>query len=229
MKSHFALHLSSYSSISAAKGVVGLSFPIEASIPITVGHTLLDNIFASFQPQYRFFSYKLSADANSSSFTFGQLDPRYQDQWTQIAYSPVFASPGTSYDYWKLPLLSITVNGLSIPFALSYSKISSAPAPIAVLDTGTTLILGPSHDVDNFWTVAGGSRKGTDGRWQVRCDHSISVGFVLGNDSARQEIFLDPADVSWAPPGSPPSSDGWCLGGIQANDGVSTQTCPAIA
>lgn len=215
--SNFSLALIFY-----LKGVAGLAFPIEASIPMTVGRTLMDNIFASFEPQFRFFSYKLSADSNSSSFTLGQLNPQYQDQWDEIAYSPVFATPGTSYDYWKLPLLSVTVNGLSIPFALSFSKIRSAPAPIAVLDTGTTLILGPSHDVDNFWVVAGGSRKGTDGRWQVRCDHSISVGFVLGNasDSTRQEIYLDPADVNWAPPGSP-SSDGWCLGGIQVNDGVS--------
>ena len=196
---------------------------------MTIGRSLLDNLFAAFQPQDRFFSFKLDADESSSSFTLGQLNPFYEGQWSQIAYSPVFAAPGTSYDYWKIPLLSITVNSLSIPFALSYSKISSAPAPIAVLDTGTTLILGPSHDVENFWTVAGGAQRAPDGRWQVRCDHSITVGFVLGNDSTRQEILLDPADVSWSTPGAALPEDGWCLGGIQANDGVSFRSCKMSA
>lgn len=206
-------------SATGVSGVLGLAFPSDAAISSTLGRTLLENVFAHLDPADRFFSYKLSAEGNDSTFSIGEIDPAYAEQASDIFYSPVYSSDGADYDYWKLPLQAITVNGAAIPFALSPSKVSGATSPIAVLDTGTTLILGPTHDVDNFWTVVGGAQKGDDGRWVVRCNHVISVGLVLGNDTVHREIPLDPSDVSWWPPGS--SSDGWCLGGIQSNDGVS--------
>ncbi|EJD05762.1 acid protease [Fomitiporia mediterranea MF3/22] len=200
-------------------GVLGLAFPKEAAISMTIGRTLLDNIFAGIDPSERLLAFKLDADEYSSSFSVGQIDPHYADRLSDISYSPVFSSKGAEYDYWKLPLLSLSLNSVPVPFTLSSSKVRDSPSPIAVLDTGTTLILGPSHDVDNFWTIAGGTRKGEDGMWQVRCEHAVTVGFLLGNDSSRKEIILDPSDVSWMPAGSRPE-DGWCLGGIQSNDGV---------
>ncbi|KAL5533198.1 hypothetical protein ACEPAF_4974 [Sanghuangporus sanghuang] len=206
-------------SSTGVSGVLGLAFPEEAAISRMIGRTLLENIFASINPEDRFFSYKLDTDAFSSSFSVGQIDPRYADRVSDVAYSPVFNSKGGDYDYWKLPLLSLSINSVSKPFALSPSKVHESGSPIAVLDSGTTLILGPTHDVDNFWTVAGGARKNEDGRWQVRCDHAVIVGFLLGNDSSRKEITLDPSDVSWMPPRVLPV-DGWCLGGIQSNDRV---------
>ncbi|KAH8117268.1 acid protease [Phellopilus nigrolimitatus] len=205
-------------SSTGVSGVLGLAFPVEASIPITIGRTLLDNLFSSLESASRFYSYALSADSFASSFSVGQIDPVYADRLSEISFSPVYASEGAKYDYWKLPLLSLSVNSVPVPFALSSSKITSSPSPIAVLDTGTTLILGPTHDIDNFWTVAGGAQKGADGSWKVRCDHAVTVGLVLGNDTTRKETILDPSDVSWMPAGH--SADGWCLGGIQSNDGV---------
>ena len=208
-----------YRKFTMKSGVLGLAFPGEAAISRTVGRTLLENVFASINPEDRFFSYKLDTDMFSSSFSVGQIDPRYADHVSGIAYSPVFSSRDKENDYWKLPLLSLSINSAPRPFALSPSKLRGSGSPIAVLDSGTTLILGPTRDVDNFWTVAGGARKNADGRWQVRCDHAVTVGFLLGNDSSRKEIVLDPSDVSWMPPGRR-SDDGWCLGGIQSNDRV---------
>ncbi|THH11858.1 hypothetical protein EW145_g378 [Phellinidium pouzarii] len=204
-------------STTGSSGVLGLSFPLEASIPANLGRTLLDSVFSSLDPSDRFFSFKLSADPVSNSFSIGQVDPAYSDLVSKINYSPVYTSAGADYDYWKLPLLSLSVNSVPIPFALSPSKVVDSSSPIAVLDTGTTMILGPTHDVDNFWTVAGGAQKSADGTWQVRCNHVVMVGVVLGNDTARKEIILDPSDISWMP--SVPPSDGWCLGGVQSNDG----------
>lgn len=204
---------------------MGLAFPLEAAISDRVGRTILDNLFASLDPAMRFFAFKLSTIGDTSSFSIGELDSVYADREPEISYSPVYASRGSSYDYWKLPLLSITLNSISIPFALSPSKISGSPSPIAVLDTGTSLILGPTHDVDNFWTAAGGAQRGADGTWLVRCNHLLNVSFLLGNDTRRQGVILDPSDVNWMPETSP--SDGWCLGGIQSNDGVSqSQSAP---
>ncbi|KAI5124363.1 hypothetical protein M0805_008968 [Coniferiporia weirii] len=205
-------------STTGTSGVLGLSFPVEASIPVTVGRTLLENIFSSLEPPNRFFSYKLSADLVSSSFSIAQIDPVYANREPEISYSPVYASEGADYDYWKLPLLSLSVNSNSVSLAFSPSKDPRSSSPLAILDTGTTLILGPTHDVDVFWTAAGGAQKGADGSWRVRCNHALTVGLLLGNDTKRTKIILDPSDVSWMP--ATPPSDGWCSGGIQGNDGV---------
>ncbi|KAI0950285.1 hypothetical protein AcV7_008801 [Taiwanofungus camphoratus] len=195
-------------------GILGLSFPIEAAIPDTSGRTLLENIFASLNESNRYFAFKLGRSQNSSSFTIGQVDPDYANSTSDLTFTPVSSSGGSSYNYWKLPLQSLTVN--STTFALSKSHVDGASAPIAVLDTGTTLVLGPSADVERLWQSVGAAKR-TDVGWQVRCDRGIVIGFVLGEGENQKEYVIDPADLSWDEGGR---DDGWCLGGVQANDGV---------
>lgn len=90
-----------------------------------------------------------------------------------------------------------------------------------MLDTGTTLILGPTRDVEAFWHALdqdGATRKNTRSRlWEIRCDRGVSVSFVLGESGSEQAFAVDPRDINWEEGGS---EDGWCMGGIQANDGV---------
>jgi len=45
------------------------------------------------------------------------------------------------------------------------------------------------------------------------------VGFTLGDEDNSKEYVVHPGDINW---GSVDSSDGWCLGGIQANDNVNS-------
>ena len=202
-----------------------MSFPLEASIPDTSGTTLLENILSPFNDSDRFFAVKLGRDQNSSSFTIGKLDSSFANSTDDLAWTPVYPlephpsktqlTSDTVYDYWKIPLHSITVN--STEFALSKSRVDGSATPIAVFDTGTTLILGPSGDVDRLWNSVGGARKTGDG-WQVRCDRGMIIGFVLGSDDSKKEYIVDPADLSWLEGGR----DGdWCMGGVQANDAVS--------
>ncbi|KAI0336409.1 acid protease [Cubamyces sp. BRFM 1775] len=196
-------------------GIMGLSFPAEASIPSTAGRTVVENLLSAFNDSSRrFFAFKLGRDETSSSFTIGQLDPAYANSTGDLTYNPVYASGGSLYDYWKLPLRSLTVNGTS--FSLSKSRVDGAPAPIAVLDTGTTLVLGPTKDVARFWESVGGARQTTRG-WEVPCNRAVVVGMVLGEGDTQKEYTVDPADISWKE-GS--VGDGWCLGGVQGNDGV---------
>jgi len=54
--------------------------------------------------------------------------------------------------------------------------------------------------------------------WEVRCEKAVVVGFILGEQGSEREYLVDPSDINWAVGGS---VDGWCMGGIQANDGVS--------
>ncbi|KIM87568.1 hypothetical protein PILCRDRAFT_815124 [Piloderma croceum F 1598] len=212
-------------------GIVGLSFPLPASIPATSGRTLLENVFASLNDYNRFFAYKLgrnqsqdqSQDASftASSFTVGRLDPAVANNTTGFQYTPVVTLGQTYYDYWKLPLLRITVN--SNPLRLSPSLIPGSRTPVAVLDTGTTLILGPSADVINFWSAVGGNgttRKNLkSGMWEVRCSRAANVSFTLGDTNNPREYVVHPEDINW---GEARSSDGWCMGGIQANDAVNS-------
>nr|VWO98793.1 Fox3p [Ganoderma boninense] len=197
-------------------GILGLAFPAEASIPDTVGRTLVLNLLSGFNDSSaRYFAFQLGGSASGSSFTVGEVDPAFAKSADDLTSTPVFRAPGALYDYWKLPLQSFTINGT--PFALSKTNVNGAPAPIAVLDTGTTLILGPTQDVTRFWESVGGARQ-TDRGWEVPCNRAVSVGMILGEGSSRKEYAIDPADISWKE-GSV-DGDAWCLGGLQGNDRV---------
>jgi hypothetical protein len=154
-----------------------------------------------------------------SSFTIGQLDPAFANDTSGFKYTPVVPLAQNNYDYWKLHLRSVTVNSNALH--LAPSLIPGSRTPIAVLDTGTTLILGPSADVDNFWAVVGDNgtaRKNPSlGLWEVKCNRALTVGFTLGDDNSSKEYVVHPGDISC---GGATSSDGWCTGGIQANDHV---------
>jgi hypothetical protein len=206
-------------------GILGLSFPPAASIPLTSGTPILDNLFTHFDDQHRFFAFKLGRNESQgilysdSSLTIGELDSSLTNDTSQFEFTPVFASTPGEYDFWKLPIQQITINAQALP--LSRSLVRGAPSPIAVLDTGTTLILGPTGDVDAFWYAigTGGSTKYNQQTqtWQVRCERAVDVRIKLGNSDTAREYPLHPEDVSWA---EGETQDGWCTGGIQANNGV---------
>lgn len=185
----------------------------------------MENLFSYFDEPDRFFAFKLgrtpgSAD-NTSSFTIGQLDTSIATDMSGFGFTPVSRAGSQDYNYWKLPLQSLIVNSTSLQ--LSQSLVQGAHEPIAVLDTGTTLILGPSTDVEAFWTAVGlgsATRRNPDSNlWEVRCERAVEVQFVLGAKGSERAYDVHPADISWKEGGS---TNGWCMGGIQANDGVSS-------
>ncbi|KAJ7168223.1 acid protease [Mycena crocata] len=207
-------------------GILGLCFPASAAIPATAGATFLENIMSLFDPPQRFFAFHLprmpgSTDPNAS-FTMGSLDPDLAPEPDRIAYSPVVRT-GRVYDYWKIPILRLTLNGVAFP--LSVSRVPSADTPIAVLDSGTTLLLGPSADVAALYALLGSAarpappslapRSDNDPvTYQILCTHAALLGLVLGNPP--HEYPIHPSDFAWAEG----ADGGWCTGGVQANDGV---------
>jgi hypothetical protein len=200
----------------ATSGILGFCFPDTAAISATAGATLLENLMSSFEPPERFFAIHLSRTSGSNdstaSFTLGTLDSALAPDPTLIAVSPVVRT-GSAYDYWKLPVLRFTLNGA--PFTLSVSRVPGATTPIAVLDSGTTLILGPSADVDALYALFGpAARNDPSAGYQIRCTHAVLLGVVLGDPPL--EYLLHPADIAWGEG----AADGWCTGGVQPNDNV---------
>jgi hypothetical protein len=190
---------------------MGLSFPAEASITASSGQTLLSNLLSALDDDDKFFAVRLRGHADASSFTIGALDPTANASLADFAFAPVLPRGGGVYDYWKLPLDALSLDGVPLPFAPS--KVPGAHASVAVLDTGTTLIVGPTADVDRLWGAAGAAARKAGGQWLVRCARALVVRVHLGGT----EVALDPADVNWA---GGARTDGWCLAGIQPNDDV---------
>lgn len=213
-------------------GILGLSFPFAAAISPTTGRTLLENIFACLDDYHRFFAFKLNRDHsldqgpgisttyNPSSFTVGELDPAIANDTSHFSFTPVVSAGQSTYDFWKLPLRNITVN--SHPITISPSLIPRSATPIAVLDTGTTLILGPTIDIIAFWAAVGSNetvrKNASSGLWEVKCNRALNVGLSLGDETTSKEYAIHPWDINI---GEGRTSDGWCMGGVQANDNVS--------
>jgi len=137
------------------------------------------------------------------------------DDPATLHYIPVYPASSVSggYDYWKVPLDGIIVN--QTPIKLSKSKITSSRAPIAVFDTGTSLILGPTPDVEAIYSSlsVGNPSKNTAGQWTVDCLLAIDLLLIIGG----RPYPIHPLDLAWD---KISDSQGRCFGGIQANDGV---------
>lgn len=205
-------------------GILGLAFPSVASIPLSEGNPVLNNLFSYLPEPNRFFAFRMGRhsgrDDPSSSLTFGQLDPLFAQDMSSFLFIPVSKVGATDYNYWKIPLLGLSLNSTKIP--LSPSRVREAKTPIAVLDTGTTLILGPSVDVDRFWESLGPEvvrKNPLTGLWEVLCEKALLVTLVFGTAGETREFLVDPADLNWS---EGRFSRTWCTAGIQANDNV----CP---
>ena len=212
-----------YLSNTGHSGILGLAFDSQASIELTSGQPLIKNLASHLPEESRYFAVGLTNSESGSSFTIGELDPAYANSTDEFKWSDVYVNPGKGqvYDYWKVPLKGISINGTFLK-PLTESKVVDSPTPIAVLDTGTTLMLGPAVDVQYFWRTVGGSRQNSDGQWQVLCNRGVVVKVTLGGNGTEAEYVVHPSDVNWMDGGHEEDASGkWCIGGVQANDHVS--------
>ncbi|KAF8590451.1 acid protease [Ramaria rubella] len=200
-------------------GILGLAFPKSSSIQRILGKTLIENIYEALDENNRFFAFKLGGSDEASSFTIGHIDSKMLTN-TSLSFFPVYptnAFDTSTYDYWKIPLNHITFDGNR--FALSISRVKGSKTTIATLDTGTTLILGPTRDVTEFWKAVGGARRDEENRfWMIRCNRGIAVDFVFGGEDGidARAYSIHPRDLSW----NGTKKGEWCMGGIQGNDEV---------
>jgi cathepsin D len=110
--------------------------------------------------------------------------------------------PQATQTFWLLSLQAVTVQGKSI-------TITKGNSALAAIDTGTTLVGGPTADVNAIWAAVPGARPipNMPGFFAFPCSTKIAVTMSFGGKTWP----INPADMSLGQiaPGSPS-----CLGGI---------------
>jgi len=120
----------------------------------------------------RFLDQPASQDLEpGGSFTMGFIN---QSLYTgDIEYTPI---PPGSASYWILSLQSLTVQGNQI-------SVPSGSSSYAAIDTGTTLVGGPSSIISQIYAQIPGSSKGTgsyDGYYLFPCNTNVSISLNFG-------------------------------------------------
>ncbi|XP_023689411.2 pepsin A-like [Paramormyrops kingsleyae] len=115
-----------------ADGILGLAFP---SISSSGATPVFDNMMSQTLVSQSLFSVYLSRNSEEGSVViFGGIDPSYFT-------GTIFWLPLTSETYWQISMDSVTVNG---------NIVACAGGCQAIVDTGTSLIVGPSTDIANI-------------------------------------------------------------------------------
>nr|WMI02465.1 cathepsin E [Paralichthys olivaceus] len=148
-------------------GVLGMGYPALAEI---LGNPVFDNMLAQKTVDAPVFSFYLSRRTSSGS-TEGELMLGGTDESMYIG--PINWIPVTAKGYWQIKLDSVAVQGVS----------SFCPRGCqAIVDTGTSLIAGPSNEILSLQQLIGATPTNI-GEFFIDCARLSSlphVTFVLG-------------------------------------------------
>ncbi|KAM8908178.1 nothepsin [Spinachia spinachia] len=148
-------------------GVLGLAYPALAEI---LGNPVFDNMLAQKVVEEPVFSFFLSRRTSSGS-PEGELLLGGKDEALYIG--PINWLPVTAKGYWQIKMESVSVQG----------AISLCPRGCqAIVDTGTSLIAGPTSDIISLHQLIGATPTNM-GEFLVDCVRMSSlphVTFVLG-------------------------------------------------
>jgi cathepsin D len=140
-------------------GIIGLAFESIASTQAVPLWQALQQGGNLAQPYLSFFLERLKDDTNAPAdnafggvFTLGGTNQSFYTG--DIDFQP-FPS-GTQQSFWLQTVKAVTVNGNSV-------SLAGGDAELAAIDTGTTLIGGPSSDVAAVWKQVQGSAAVTSG------------------------------------------------------------------
>ncbi|KAM5256350.1 chymosin-like [Ctenodactylus gundi] len=170
-------------------GILGLAYPSlasEYSVPV------FDNMMRRHLVAQDLFSVYLSRNDQGSMLTLGAID--------QFAYTGSLDwVPVTVRGYWQFTVDSITVNGV---------VVACEGGCQAILDTGTSLLAGPSQDVLNIQHAIGATQ-GQDGQFDLDC---------WGLSSMPSVVFVIHGRTYPLPPSAYAIQDqGFCSSGFEGN------------
>ncbi|KAG6826762.1 hypothetical protein H0H92_014538 [Tricholoma furcatifolium] len=166
-------------------GLMGLAFKSIASSGATPFWQTLAASGTWDSPLMAFHLTRFLNDTNSQALEYGgslsmgmskrNLVPLVDLNFTALGFANQSLYTGdieytdlaTAESYWLLPLTSISTNGNSI-------SIPSGSDGYAAIDTGTTLVGGPSEYLDEFYAQIPGANAGT------ACDTTVNASMAFG-------------------------------------------------
>ncbi|KZV73513.1 acid protease [Peniophora sp. CONT] len=105
---------------------------------------------------------------------------------------------GSQASYWLQTVSQLTLNGNTI-------DIGDSGSNTAAIDTGTTLLGGPSQAVNAFWSQVSGARNLSNGMFAFPCDTDLSVTLSFGG----KQWPIKSEDINFGSIGQ-----GYCQGAI---------------
>jgi cathepsin D len=139
------------------------------------------------------FAFKFTED--DSSLYLGGVD---EDLYTgDFTYVPV-----TQEAYWQVDMDGMKVGSTTVTSSTS-----------AIIDTGTTLIIGDSASAKKAYKAISGSKDNGDGTYTVPCSASANVTLTFGG-----EVFTV-SSASFALD----NGDGTCIGGLGYEDDIASE------
>jgi len=157
-------------------GLMGLAFPSLASSNGTPWWLNALDQFSS--PEFSFYLAEWDASATADIAPGGQLTLGGRNT-SLFDGDPTFVNLLTQ-DYWNIPLNSIVVTSNT---TLTLTGNDAA----AIIDSGSTIITGPTDTVDSFFAAVPGAVQGQTidprlaGEWAVPCNTNVNAQFKFGN------------------------------------------------
>ncbi|KAG6907899.1 hypothetical protein DXG01_007006 [Tephrocybe rancida] len=161
---------------SPVSGLLGLAFKSIASSGATPFWQALAENDAWDQPLMAFHLTRFLNNSQSQTLEFGgSLDLGFVNQ-SLYTGDIEYLDLATTESYWILPLTTLSTNGQSI-------SIPSGSDSYAAIDTGTTLVGGPSEYLREFYAQIPGANPGTgnfQGYYTYPCDTTVDASMSFG-------------------------------------------------
>ncbi|XP_055979518.1 chymosin-like [Sorex fumeus] len=168
-------------------GILGLAYPSlasEYSVPV------FDNMMDKHLVAQDLFSVYMSRNGPGSMLTLGAID--HSHYTGTLHWVPV-----TVQQYWQFTLDSVTVDGV---------VVACEGGCQAILDTGTSMLVGPSNDILNIQSVIGATQ-GQYGEFDINCGNLSKMPSVVFEINGKKYPL---------PPSAYTSEDqGVCTSGFQ--------------
>ncbi|CAL8304557.1 unnamed protein product [Lota lota] len=156
-----------------ADGILGLAYPRLSASGAT---PVFDNMMKQGLVTQDMFSVYLSKNsAQGSVVTFGGVDPNHY-------YGSISWIPLSNELYWQITVDSVTING---------QVVACNGGCQAIVDTGTSLIVGPNSDIASINSAVGATS--SNGDFVVNCNSIYQMPAVVFHISGQE--FTIPASA----------------------------------
>nr|8CIK_A Chain A, Chymosin [Cervus canadensis sibiricus] len=170
-------------------GILGMAYPSlasEYSVPV------FDNMMNRHLVAQDVFSVYMDRNGQESMLTLGAIDPSYYTG--SLHWVPV-----TVQKYWQFTVDSVTINGM---------VVACDGGCQAILDTGTSLLVGPSSDILNIQEAIGATQN-RYGEFDIDCDGLSSMPTVVFEINGKMYPLTPSAYTN--------QDEDFCTSGFQAD------------